>query len=58
MIESLQKKWPLTDPNYAKLFQAVADKNLRVGVIPEDEIEEMKSLGSKIDEIEHSHDIN
>ena len=40
MVTSLSKKWPTTDPTYAKLFQAVLSKKLRVGSIPEDELEE------------------
>lgn len=54
MMKSLAQKWPVSDPLYCKLFNAVAEKQLRVGVIPEDELSEAGS----INEIEHSHEVN
>lgn len=53
MVTSLSKKWPTTDPTYAKLFQAVLSKKLRVGSIPEDELEEAEKCQKSLDEIEH-----
>ena len=57
MIASLSKKWPTTDPNYGKMFAAIQSKSLRVGVIPEYELEEA-SNGGVITELEHHHNVN
>lgn len=57
MIDALSKKWPTSDPTYAKLFNAVCEKRLRVGVIPSDELIEMENCG-QLTEIEHHHRVN
>ena len=57
MIKSLSKKWPTTDPNYQKLFRAVIDKRLRVGIIPEEELEEAAKCGA-LTELAHSRDVD
>ena len=57
MVESLSKKWPTSDPKYGKLFAAIQRKQLRVGVIPEEEIEEALKNGM-LTELEHKHEVN
>lgn len=53
MVESLSKKWPLTDPKYGKLFQAV--KRMDVSTeISEEELEELNELESSLDEVDQT----
>lgn len=57
MLYSLAKRWPVSDPFYADLYNAVVEKQLRIGIIPHDELEEAEKAGS-ITEIEHDYEIN
>lgn len=36
MTESLRKKWPLTDPTFGRMFEAVLRKRMRTGLTEED----------------------
>lgn len=58
MLFSLSRTWPLSDPTYAKLFYAVLSKQLRVGIIPDDELAEADDCMKSLNEIEHRHNKN
>lgn len=50
MVASLSKRWPISDPEFNDLFAAVVRKQLRVGVIPEDEIQEANATEDVVTE--------
>lgn len=61
MIATLSKRWPISDPIYNDLFAAVVGKQLRIGRIPADELQEFEAYISKkgmVTELEHSHKKN
>lgn len=53
MVEALTKKWPLTDPKYGKLFQAVKQMDVSTE-ISEEELEELNELESSLDEVDQT----
>lgn len=56
MVDSLRSKWPLTDPTFGRMFEAVLRKRMRVGffgddaqAIEEDDREQVNQPGKRTD---------
>ena len=53
MVAAIEKKWPLSDPHYGEMFQAI--KSMDIGFdISDEEMEEMNELESRLEEVDQT----
>lgn len=53
MVDAIQKKWPLSDPTYGRMFQAISDMDIDFAMSDE-ELEELNELESKLEEVDQT----
>lgn len=51
MEVSLTKKWPLSDPKYGEMYNAVRAKNVSTS-ISDEELAEMEELDASLEEVD------
>lgn len=51
MEDALAKKWPLSDPKYGEMYNAVREKNVSTS-LSEEELQELNELESKLEEVD------
>ena len=53
MEEAIAKKWPLSDPKYGEMYNAVRGKNVSTS-LSEEELEEINELEAKLEEVDQT----